>query len=1036
MNHLRNHYWLPSSSLMSALILCLLSPLASASSFVPIDKTDFEAAYGNQSAASLLVASQLSDRLASLELAARYATGQGDIPASAARALENYAVAVKSGAPGTASLSGFVSLPIRASRAAAQPFNDEPVPLISADPLSGDAPLAVLFDASASIDDGFINVYSWRFGNGDTAEGVSASTDYTDPGVYRTSLTVMDDTGQVTSTSLDIQVNVSKPAVPINTSPAVDAKLRQGLEATFIWAPVAYADSYDFHFFDNETKGLTFSNGLPAADICTTFCSYTTTVNLPVFVDHAWRVRARNAAGVSSWSRSLFDMVEQDFEPEPEVDFPPVIVIADTDFSGRVPFTVALDASASNDDNGIVNYEWLLDGVAIASGPAARTQTQLLETEGNYVFTLTVTDTNSQTTSEVINVTAIGDQPPVANVAVDGFGASVAGLAPLTIVASGDGSADDTNITSYSWDFGDGSDTVVGSDTTEVTHTYTEPGEYELALTVADDSDQTDTKTIAVRVLTPDNNPVSARAAARLLTQATFGTRASDIAQVQQLGVDGWLNWQFSLQGPPHLDYVSDYSNGSLRDPRHEIWWKDVVDGDDQLRQRVAFALSQIFVISDVGYTLSNAQYGVTHYYDQLRELAFGNYRDLLETVTLSPVMGIYLSMLQNSKGSDDGSTRPDENFAREVLQLFSVGLYELNEDGTPTDTNAYTQDHVEAYARVFTGWNYKDAGVWDRRLFTNQDLINPMEPMEAFHDKASKVLLGGVVAPAGISATEDLAIALDSIFNHSNVGPFIGKQLIQRLVTSNPSPAYVSRVTAAFNDNGEGVRGDLQAVVRAILTDPEARELDNEEPDLNAIPNDFGKLREPVLRLSHLWRAFDITRGSRSNEQREDYNTYSPSKANLDLATGQAVLRSPSVFNFYHPDHRPSGAAFADSNRVAPEFEIYTDSNQLLTTTRINSQIQRHYLGTSNTSDLNPSYLDYSGAQALLSVDSDDQVDASALLDHLDTILLSGLMSDALRSILQSHMNALPADDEGLSLRVRDGVSLIMASPEYLIQR
>ena len=409
----------------------------------------------------------------------------------------------------------------------------------------------------------------------------------------------------------------------------------------------------------------------------------------------------------------------------------------------------------------------------------------------------------------------VGSESPIADFVIAGFAGDASGVAPLTIDVDPSHSSDDVGIESYEWDFGDNSDIVSTSAANVVSHEYTEPGTYTITLTVTDAAELSATSTAMVTVFDPAT-AVSAIDASRLLTQATFGPTPQGILDVQTLGIDNWIEQQFALQGPPHLDYVQLHSNGSNRAPRHEIWWKDVVEGDDQLRQRVAFALSQIFVVSDTGYTLANSQYGITHYYDLLREHAFGNYRELLETVTLNPVMGLYLSMLQNAKGDATASTRADENYAREVLQPFSIGLYQLNQDGSTNGSPTFTQDHIEAFARVFTGWNYADAGQWNRKLFTNADLISPMRPFESFHDTDEKVLLNdsfysatnGGVSPAGQSARQDLEFALDNIFNHPNVGPFIGKQLITRLVTSNPSEAYVSDVAAVFNDNGDGVRG------------------------------------------------------------------------------------------------------------------------------------------------------------------------------------------------------------------------------------
>jgi len=406
-----------------------------------------------------------------------------------------------------------------------------------------------------------------------------------------------------------------------------------------------------------------------------------------------------------------------------------------------------------------------------------------------------------------------------------------------------------------------------------------------------------------------------------------------------------------------------------------------------------------------------------------LLESAFGNYRDLLENVTLSPVMGLYLSMLQNARGDPATNTRADENFAREVMQLFSIGVHELNIDGTVKYANgqpvpAYTQEDVTNYARVFTGWNYANPRGWGQPLFTGGDLITNMEPDEAYHDPDPKTLLNGVTTPAGATAREDLTAALDSLANHPNVGPFIGKQLIQKLVTSNPSPAYVGRVAVAFHDNGSGVRGDLKAVLRAILFDDEALNGANTQAN-------FGKLREPIMRITHLWRAFDIQPGT--DAINGAFNTLSPAPAGIDSILGQAPLLASSVFNFFHPDFSPQGPTY-QAGLLVPEAEIYTDGNILSTTTRINSQIQRSYL--QNPDPLQRRWSSIDLGPYITMADRPE-----ALLDELNLILMSGSMTTPLRDALLDHMALFPDTDEGNSEAVRDVISLIMASPDYLVQ-
>lgn len=508
------------------------------------------------------------------------------------------------------------------------------------------------------------------------------------------------------------------------------------------------------------------------------------------------------------------------------------------------------------------------------------------------------------------------------------------------------------------------------------------------------------------------------RQAARFLTQATFGPTLDTIAEVQRMGFEDWIDWQLDLIGPPHLDYVTRHSNGASRNARHAVWWKDVVEGQDQLRQRVAFALSQLFVVSDVGSTLVTSQYAVTNYYDLLREHAFGNYRELLEQVTLSPVMGLYLNMLQNDRSRPELNTRADENFAREVMQLFTIGLYNLNPDGTRATGNTYSQEDVKEFARVFTGWNFKGASEWNLAASPKADMLGSMEPFESHHDSGEKRLLNGALLPAGQSARQDLEMALDNLYSHPNVAPFVSAHLIKQLVTSNPSSAYVERVAAVFNNNGAGVKGDLGATVKAVLMDDEAR---NPPAGVH-----FGKLREPVLRLAHLWRAFSIQPGT--DNTHGEYSTASPGLEDLETVTGQAPLRSPSVFNFFSPSYSAPGPA-RDAGLVVPEMQIFTDNSIISVNSRVNHHVFVYFLQS-----------DVPSARALAVLDLSREIelasDPLALVDHLDLLLLSGSMKDDLRSILVGHLNDLEYQYDLKLERAQDAIALIMASQDYLVQK
>lgn len=804
------------------------------------------------------------------------------------------------------------------------------------------------------------------------------------------------------------------PEPPVAVSPAAGTEVLANSTITFVWSQSSDATIYELDLEDSGDNIFAVITGLDAATYCSAGpCTYDLAVNLDPALDYQWKVRARNVNGASEFTITPIEVVET-LSNQPPIAFFEASVLVGTE-----PLLVEFDASGSSDEqiNGIADFHWDFGDAAVQQGPDLVQVMHSFEA-GTFNAVLTVTDIEGLSHSISVQIVVEGNQAPEASFVAEGFVADVSGLAPLDVSLDASSSSDDVDVVVYEWNFGDGTASVSTDEPVGISHTYATPGVYTITLTTLDIQAKSDTATINVEVL-PTVSDVTAIDAARLLTQASFGPTMEGINYVQSIGLESWVDEQLQRIGPDHLPYVLEHSNGSNRWPRHEIWWNDVVEGEDQLRQRVAFALSQIFVVSDIGRTLANGQYGITHFYDQLRQLAFGNYRELLETVTLSPVMGLYLSMLQNAKADPATNTRADENYAREVLQLFSIGLYELNTDGTSQGNNTFTQDQIEAFARVFTGWNYKDAGVWERKFFSSPDLISSMEPFEAFHDTGSKTLLNGVVSPSGLSARADLELALDNIFNHPNVGPFIGKQLIQRLVTSNPTPAYVQRVASAFNNDGTGVRGNLGAVVRAILLDSEAR--------TGYTGTQFGKLREPVIKMAHLWRAFDVQRGQQSTA-RGEYNTFSPALENIDTDFGQAVLRSPSVFNFFKPDFAPNGV-IRDAGLLSPEFEILTENNLVRGTNRITRQVIRHYATSPNSLDRNPSYLDYADELAIAG-------DSDALLDRLDLLLTNQMMSTDMRAILKDHIDSLPDDAAGLSQRVRDAISLIIVSPEYTVQR
>ncbi len=519
----------------------------------------------------------------------------------------------------------------------------------------------------------------------------------------------------------------------------------------------------------------------------------------------------------------------------------------------------------------------------------------------------------------------------------------------------------------------------------------------------------------------PGSPALSENDASRFLNQTTFGAKLSEIRHLQGVGIDNWLDEQISLpvtlQEPCMQAVLDDPDLPLYQNSRQESWFLNSAEGEDQFRQRMAFAWSQLFVVSDQG-SLGNEVMGLAKYYDMLALNAFGNYRDLLEDVTKNTMMGFYLGMFRNAKADPVAGTQPDENYAREVLQLFSIGLHQLNMDGTEIldiDDNpipTYDQTVIENFARVFTGWNY--AGCPDNNwewCHPGQDEVDgyaPMEPIEAYHDTDPKTLLNGQLVPGGQTAQQDLDAALDNIFNHPNVPPFISKQLIQRFVTSNPSPAYVLRVSNVFANNGSGVRGDMEAVMRAILTDDEAR--NNSFITQPA----YGKLKEPLIRYLNILRAFE----ARSPTGR--YGNWNPEFAYLQRALG-----SPSVFNFYKPGFQLPGP-IRDQGLVSPEFQITSETTVVTIGNEMNQATNRgHHL-----------YNHWNDSMPLLQLQRELLIhdDTNALLDHLDLLLFAGQMSAHTRTTVANMYDNLE-DDDAVE-RIASLLYVLSLSPEFVIQR
>jgi uncharacterized protein (DUF1800 family) len=490
--------------------------------------------------------------------------------------------------------------------------------------------------------------------------------------------------------------------------------------------------------------------------------------------------------------------------------------------------------------------------------------------------------------------------------------------------------------------------------------------------------------------------------AARFLTQATFGPTQADIAALPAQGYGAWIAAQMALPASSHLiatraDAAAYPNTGQLpvnNNNRQQAWWSTVVGGQDQLRQRVAFALSQIFVVSDVASALNNQAEALANYYDLLAKEAFGNYRTLLEEVTLSPVMGNYLNMLRSAPANAAKGTSADENYAREIMQLFTIGLNQVNPDGTLLLDNSglpiptYNQATIVQTANVFTGWSYHSAATNPSFTGGPADWFNPMQPYTGQHDVSQKAIVGGVILPPNQSAAADLKMELDVLFNHPNTAPFFARGLIQRLVTSNPSPGYIYRVASVFANDGTGTRGNLAAVVKAVLLDYEARAS-------TMVSNEaFGKLKEPLLRQTAIYRAFN----AKSASGRWGIGAlFAP-----DQTIGQAALRSPTVFNYYLPDFVLPGP-LAQAGLYAPEFQITTATTAINVPNYIYNSIY-----TSATPSMVQPVLDLSSLAA--------SPTPAAMVATLNLLLTGGTMTTTAQQTVISALNALPSGTTALA--------------------
>lgn len=511
-------------------------------------------------------------------------------------------------------------------------------------------------------------------------------------------------------------------------------------------------------------------------------------------------------------------------------------------------------------------------------------------------------------------------------------------------------------------------------------------------------------------VASPPPPTVTAAQASRFLAQATMGTTRTAISDVTSMGFSAWITAQFGMKrATTHWDWLvaSGYNvSGNINNEAgfDATLWRQMIVEPDQLRQRIGFALLDMLVVGIDGVSLNWKQFAVAAYVDVLLDNAFGNYRTILEAITTNAAMGSFLTFLNNRKASAATGAQPDENYARELMQLFTLGLNRLNPDGTIVSSagaavETYGQSDVSQLARIFTGLQLasSDSTTPDRYRL-------PLVMNAGLNETGASTFLGTTVSGGGMAA---IKAALDTIFAHPNLPPFVSRQLIQRLVTSNPSPAYVGRVSAAFADNGGGVRGDMKAVIRAILLDDEARS------DAALSSASAGKLREPIIRLTNWARSFGATSASSA------WAIGDTSSASTRLA--QSTGRSQTVFNFFRPGYVPANTAIAAAGLVAPEFQLVNEQSAVA---YVNFM---HLVVADTIGDVKADYSDLTSIAA----------DSFALVDEVNLRLAANQLSAATLTAIRSAVDSVaPTTTNGPVNRVAIAILLTLASPDYLVAR
>jgi uncharacterized protein (DUF1800 family) len=678
----------------------------------------------------------------------------------------------------------------------------------------------------------------------------------------------------------------------------------------------------------------------------------------------------------------------------------------------RLGSTAQLSAAVTNEAN--TSVTWQVNGIAGGSAATGTisatglyTPPATTPTPPNNLVTITAVSVATPTLTGTATITVLNPLPLVSSAAVMQNPGATTGL--LDVIGTG---------------FVTGAQLQVAG--ASVTTQFVSATELRATIPVA-----TGVTTFVVDVLNPDpggtasptaNAQVGAykatvQAAARLLDQATFGPTLTDIQHVQTVGLQGYLTEQFSTPTTIEADITTPppalCTNNTIPCQQAE-WWQAALTGPDQLRQRVALALGEMFVIS----TNSVNARAVTSYQNMLANDAFGNFYNILKDVTLSPGMGAYLNMLNSAKPT--GTQIANENYARELMQLFSIGLYMLNQDGSlqldgsGNTIPTYTEAQIQAFSRAYTGWTYATATGGVPTNFPNNtaNYDSPMAAVETQHDMTAKVLLNGTTLPAGQSSTLDLAGALGNVFSHQNVAPFISRQLIQHLVASNPSPAYVARVAAAFDNDGTGTRGNMQAVIQAILLDPEAR-----AGDTNSSFNG-GHLREPLLYITGVMRGLGFNFvGAGAGTGTEYY--YTPS--NFTSALGERPYTSGSVFNFFPPDY-----VIPESTTNAPEFGIENTASAVLRLTLADNLVYNRI--SDFTVDLSAT----SALGMMASATGNATTDSTNLVNALNTIFMHGQMPAQVSGPIIAHVMTIVNNP---AQRVRVATYLVITSSFYKVE-